>query len=513
MSDTSEHHNEMQLQNDFNVSVAWLAATNRTVYLKRAEQLNADIDMMYLCNLVQNLIVERSKPLGVMTRIASGATEIFSMQVQSLKKLVASQTGYIRSIKSADDRKRKSIKVREVEVRVSRKKRKKEEASTTVQNIADITLREVPSISLYDGKEMSNDSSFGSVPSKEIMEILAPLPGSQETNQSWVVDQPTLVSSQEPDRLLQSSVLMEMDEAECRHNVNPHDGFNNEMEILGQSKEDAVLPIIHQNLNEVNLDEIEHPNENEAIGNLCRDNSALNSREESQMPQHNTLVESYEVQDEVKLPNRKRKANCLNKISFKRYKNWLSTSVTTQRCTHSKFDVAVIKRDKRDLNVVFRQPLRRSALEYLFERNAVLQRTPTGEGYTAGSRRSSITQKQPLCNSPAPPASNFIQEQGSLEVSLVEPVRDDSRTATMEESVNGSISVSEMLSILSSFWDEVSGPFPFENMLRHIQTKLMAASMFFSILSLNAKGIIVTSKTENGKPTYIEKGPNWRTIV
>ncbi|XP_050100351.1 uncharacterized protein LOC126581005 [Anopheles aquasalis] len=501
----------MLLQNDFNVSAAWLAATNKTVYLKRAEQLNADIDMMYLCNLVQNLIVERSKPLGVMIRIASGAAEIFSLQVQSLKKLVASQTGYIRATKNVDDRKRKSIKVREVEVRVSRKKRKKEVASTTVQNIADITLREEPCISFYDGKEMSNDSSFGSMASKEILEILAPLPESQEINQSWVADQPTLVSSQEPNSILQSTAQMEMDETECRDHITSV--CNHEMVIHSQSKDDAVLPIVRQKLDEVNLDEVELPNANEPHTILGKENVACNSREESHVPQQSTLVESYEVQDEVKFPDRKRKVNCSNKIAFKRYKNWLSTSVTTQRCTHPKFDVAVIKREKRDLNVIFRQPLRRSVLGHLFERNAVLERIPTVEGYTYASRRPSTTKRQTRANSTQPDITNFVHEQGSLDVSPPEPIRDDSQTATIEETANGSISVEEMLSLLSSFWDEVSSPFPFENMHQHIQTKLMAASMFFSVLSLTAKGIILTSKDENGSPTYIEKGPNWRTII
>ncbi|XP_035778281.1 uncharacterized protein LOC118459209 isoform X3 [Anopheles albimanus] len=472
MSDTSIHHNQMLLQNDYSVSVAWLAATNKTVYLKRAEELNADIDVMYLCNLVENLIVERSKPLGVMIRIASGATEIFSLQVQSLKKLVSSETGYIRSIKSADERKRKTIKVREVEVRVSRKKRKKELASTTVQNVADITLREEPCISFYDGKEMSNDSSFGSIASKEVLEILAPFPESQETNQSWITDQPTYISHQEPDGHLQSMSQMEMDETECRDHITPIS--NNEMVGHSQSKDDAVLPIFHHEHNEVNLDDAEFPN--------AKERSTLNSRKESHKPQQSAFVESYEVQDEVEHSDRKRKINSSNKISFKRYKNWLSTSVTTQRCAHPKFDVLVIKREKRDLNMLFRQPLRRSTLEHLFERNAVLERIPTVQGYTFGSRRSSTTKRQTRYNPPPLNATNFVQLQGSLDIPPTELSRDDPQPAAMEETVNGSISVSEMLSFLSSFWDEVSGPFPFENMYRHIKTKLMAASMFFIVL-------------------------------
>ncbi|XP_052864069.1 uncharacterized protein LOC128270695 [Anopheles cruzii] len=447
MTNPLQSNHEVALWNDSRFSVPWLAATNKKCFMKQAVRLSRENDIMELCCFMKDLVVERRRPLGVLSKVTNGVTEVYCFLVQSLKKLVASQTTQIKQRKSLTlNRKRKPVQVLEKVVPGKRIKLEEEEPSTTVQNVMDITLREAPP----GGKDYADDDddccSLGSLSSNEL-----------------------------------------------------RDFFN-----VRTEEEPEQQPCINECTDLADIDEF-----SQSYDHMQTVNSAHFEAVNNQENVHNVDAAKTDIRTS-------RGKHHAKMISFERFKSWVENPVSTQRCVHSKDDVIALGTlNKTCLDEMFRKPLRRSLVDHLFKRNTIIKQRETFTGYQPDNWVSESPQLVEKSKKTRTKSKDVVHDNSASSRQDILIAVSEFSIASIEEydkSANGSISIKEMIDTLRSLWAVTHKPIPFSKISANLKNKLMAASLFFSILSLNAKGIIVTTKDELGIPSYLEKGPKWNTV-
>uniref|UniRef100_A0A1S4GZW0 Uncharacterized protein n=2 Tax=Anopheles gambiae TaxID=7165 RepID=A0A1S4GZW0_ANOGA len=583
-----QQEQQVALLNDNLFTCVLTAGTNVKKYTRLVEKNEHQFDLMEVSKFVFDLVQSRTKPLDVNAKIVCGMCYIFLFNVQKLRDriLIVDQKHF--NGRKIGYKEKNVVRQFEVECRPGKDGRPKvpitldelltmdidmhmeagsekdvidallaSQQSTTVQNVDDITLRELPPSLRHDEEYHTVDNDFGEARSNELLDFFNDSAQEPET---------------EPASMIHSGLPVTHDDL---MDIDP--SLEPELDAVDSIRDSDILPLEEDTLQPVPMyvsDEEDNKDETELIplnAAFYAAKEGENSADETTQnpPIENNLMgeKRHEITPTNVVPKKRSRlivdvftqisTNCLARQLAKCAK----TTVTMEQ---PRQEVQAFLAEQK-LNQLFAEPLRPWLHSFLYKRHLTVRKeraTPLSK-FEFSKKKATKRDKNGICKSNAPQTEEVqtaeivppIETLAPIELPTelpgvpamvttaepapcVEPTSNNAPTSMRsfltrftgnpaewdylkrtedphsekrkDKKDEGVVTSHALQVVLRSLFDEVADEsIPFEMIQAKMGSRQIAASLFAKLLELSATKIIRIVTNEYGLPVMVQKFQNW----
>ncbi|XP_040166372.1 uncharacterized protein LOC120902012 [Anopheles arabiensis] len=583
-----QQEQQVALLNDNLFTCVLTAGTNVKKYTRLVEKNEHQFDLMEVSKFVFDLVQSRTKPLDVNAKIVCGMCYIFLFNVQQLRDRILIVDHKHFKGRKIGYKEKNVVRQFEVECRPGKDGRPKvpitldellsmdidmhmeagsekdvidallaSQQSTTVQNVDDITLRELPPSLRHEEEYHTVDNDFGEARSNELLDFF---------NDSAQEPEAELASKIHSDLPVTQDDLMDIDPS-----------LEPELDAVDSIRDSDILPLEEDTLQPVpmyvsdeedNKDEIELISLNAAFYAVKEEENSADETEQNPPIENNIMGEKrHEITPTNVVPKKRSRlivdvftqisTNCLARQLAKCAK----TTVTMEQ---PRQEVQAFLAEQK-LNQLFAEPLRPWLHSFLYKRNLSVRKeraTPLSK-FEFSKKKPSKRDKNGICKSNAPqteevptaeivpPIETFAPIELPTELPgvpamvttaesapCVEPTGNNAPTSMRsfltrftgnpaewdylkrtedphsekrkDKKDEGVVTSHALQVVLRSLFDEVADEsIPFEMIQAKMGSRQIAASLFAKLLELSATKIIRIATNEYGLPVMVQKFQNW----
>ncbi|XP_041776772.1 uncharacterized protein LOC121596151 isoform X2 [Anopheles merus] len=577
---------QVALLNDNLFTCVLTAGTNVKKYTRLVEKNEHQFDLMEVSKFVFDLVQSRTKPLDVNAKIVCGMCYIFLFNVQKLRDriLIVDQKHF--KGRKIGYKEKNVVRQFEVECRPGKDGRPKvpitldelltmdidmhmeagsekdvidallaSQQSTTVQNVDDITLRELPPSLRHDEEYQAVDNDFGEARSNELLDFFNDSAQEPETEPASMIHSDLPVTQDD---------LMDIDPS-----LEPElDAVDSVRDIL-PLEEDTLQPVpMYVSDDEDNKDGIELIPLNASFYAVKEEENSIDETTQNPPIENNLIGEKrHEMAPTNVVPKKRSRlivdvftqisTNCLSRQLAKCAK----TTVTMEQ---PRQEVQAFLAEQK-LNQLFAEPLRPWLHSFLYKRHLTVrkERATHLSKFEFSKKKTTKRDKNGTCKSNAPqteeaqtavivpPIETFAPIEVPTELPgvpamvttaepapCVEPTYNNAPTSMRsfltrftgnpaeweylkrtedphsekrkDKKDEGVVTSHALLVVLRSLFDELADEsIPFEMIQAKMGSRQIAASLFAKLLELSATKIIRIVTNEYGLPVMVQKFQNW----
>lgn len=527
MPPKSKFSNKLALWNDNKLfSYVWTAGTDLKQYRRLTEKNESDVKLIELSKFVHHLVVSRGLPLAVTSKIARGITEIYLLTVQTIHRslLVINKPevnlavsyrkqNIVRKIELEESRELDTILNMELDYLIKPLSENEiieclKQNQTTVQNLEDITLREVQTTTYEDRDLLANDD-FGGAPSEGMLNFFK----SSDTDNDIQMDH-ELPNMQDMNIDMTVGTVDEMaNVANCPYND----------AALEEELPRLAVETIMQTDQENNVST--EYNESMSIREVNENDRSVQSAHEENYP---SSSERMNIRQDGKNTLKKRRLIIDHRIifNFECHKRWISRNNNLAKNPNSIREELALCNKEHNLENMFAEPLRFSRVNLLRKQSlkCLKKRKQVSMDFDA------LFNVKKICKTATDNVTSCAIRLNHYEAQNIVPASIDAMHSTnvagqhqvvftalgptdnADNQPEGSVTTKAMTNLLRSMWTTGSNdsiPIKEIRILLENQSRLIAASVFAKLLILAAKNIIRLEKDENGNLCSLQKGSNW----